>query len=1045
MTDTGERDSRALMMEYIARQLIGPWDGEEERLQERPQARYLTGILFPQEAEAGEDPDLTADIDDDAVGPSSDEGDEDPLALAQQQLPSSVGVSFMLPRWGPVLVEVRAARYEPEGDDWRRRAMPLAGDSAVTLVAPTDGTRRTREKIYDGAASVEAVWRPFGDGALVTVVLVNRRRIAQGGKVDVADCLFQVALRCRAAEGLVGRYPTPFHVSTGQEGEEFALLYRNVPTFAIGHGCAATWSASNSHGVVWVETTYMPRHVTSRVDFELPGAEDVLSLAVLAGIADSRDQVLRRLHGFVDGYDAWADRLEKSITEVDTSLQAAAHRLLERVQDARRRMRAGIALLEEDAVVREAFALANKAMLMQMIHSRAPFARRRAWTDPLPDAPDYEDRKRYWCWRPFQLAFLLLTMESLTADSCPDREIVDLIWFPTGGGKTEAYLGAMAFTIFYRRLTRGDLGSGVTVMTRYTLRLLTAQQFQRAATLACACELIRSGNEDRMGSTPVSIGIWVGGANSPNSYADAVRLLEQIREREQTTTSFQLELCPWCGTELLPSGDAPANAWGVHAANDAFRFMCPNQGCQFRDSLPISSVDEDLYNRPPTILIGTVDKFARLAWEARAGVFLGSGDTPGPSLIVQDEFHLISGPLGTIVGLYEAAFDAAMATHGARPKILASTATIRRALEQSRGVFGREVALFPSAGLDADDSYFVRFDHSRPDRLYVGVMPQGHTPLTAMVHLSAALLQAPVEEPLESPYDDAYWTLVVYHNSLRELGKTVTLAHDDIPARIKVIASAEDSERQLSDDDILELTSNIPAADIPRNLERLTTPKGQPGAVAFAASTNMISVGVDVPRLGLMLVAGQPKTTAEYVQATSRVGRSAGGIVVTLYSPSKPRDRSHYESFVPYHSALYRYVEPTSVTPFSIPARQRALHAALVILARSARGWASNEDAASFDPVDPVWGQVLEEFLHRVAAADPDECHAVRSHLEQLEAEWGDLRRRAESQGGLRYRAYGRQQVGLLRRYSERGPGWPTLDSMRNIDVEVRMAVRGAD
>ena len=989
MTETNGRDSRALMLEYVARQLIGPWDGEDELLRERPQARYLTGILFPQEADAGADPDLAADLEDEIADPSADDDeDEDPLALAQQQLPSSVGVSFMLPRWGSVLVEIHAARYESEGDEWRRRAVPLVGESAITLVPPTDGARRTSELIYDGAASVETVWRPFGDGALITVALVNRRRITQGGKVDVADCLFQVTLRCHPAESLIGRYPTPFHINADQEDEEFSLLYRNVPTFAIGHGCAATWPPSTPTGAAWVETTHIPRHITPSVDFDLPDAADALSLSRLAEITDSPQEVLRKLYGFVDGYDAWADRLEKSVVEVDVSQQEAAHRLLERVHGARRRMRAGIVLLEEDPVVREAFAMANKAMLMQMIRSRDPFARRRAWTDPLPDAPDYDDPERHWRWRPFQLAFLLLTMESLAVDSCPDRESVDLIWFPTGGGKTEAYLAAMAFTVFHRRLILGDQGVGVTVMTRYTLRLLTSQQFQRAATLACACELIHRDNEDRMGSIPVSIGIWVGGSNSPNNYAEAVKLLEQIREREQTTGGFQLELCPWCGTELLPSGDAPPEAWGVHAANDAFHFSCPNRSCDFHGFLPVSSVDEDLYNRPPTILIGTVDKFARLAWDERASVFLGAGDPPGPSLIIQDEFHLISGPLGTIVGLYEAAFDSAMAIHAARPKILASTATIRRALEQSKGVFGRKVALFPPAGLDADDSYFVRFDHSRPDRLYLGVMPKGHTPLTAMVHLSAALLQAPVEEPLQAPYDDAYWTLVAYHNSLRELGKTVTLAHDDIPARIKVIASAEDSERQLPDDAILELTSNIPAADIPRNLERLTTPKGRPGSVSFAASTNMISVGVDVPRLGLMLVVGQPKTTAEYVQATSRVGRSGGGIVVTLYSPSKPRDGSHYESFIPYHSALYRYVEPTSVTPFSIPARQRALHAALVILARDARGWASNEQAASFDRTDPDWGQVLDEFLRRVAAADPDERAAVESHLQRLEDEW---------------------------------------------------------
>ena len=409
----------------------------------------------------------------------------------------------------------------------------------------------------------------------------------------------------------------------------------------------------------------------------------------------------------------------------------------------------------------------------------------------------------------------------------------------------------------------------------------------------------------------------------PNKYAQAVALLDKIKNKEWTSVSFQVDLCPWCGTEIIPEGDAPDEAYAVHPANDSFRMTCANPECDFHDHLPVSSVDDDLYDNPPTVLIGTVDKFARLTWEGRAGVFLGAGDDPGPSLIIQDELHLISGPLGTIVGLYEAAFDVVMRRHGARPKIVASTATIRRAEEQVHGVFGRKVVMFPPSGLDADDSYFVRFDRDKPGRLYCGVMPQGHTPLTAMVHLSAALLQAPMEIPLTPPADDAYWTLVAYHNNLRELGKSVTLAHDDIPARMSVIAEAEDDVRPLHDHEILELTSNVPAAEIPGRLELLQRRRGEKGAVSFVASTNMISVGVDVPRLGLMLVSGQPKTTSEYIQATSRVGRGkVDGLVVTMFSPSRPRDRSHYESFVPYHSALYRAVEPTSVTPFAIPARE---------------------------------------------------------------------------------------------------------------------------
>ncbi|MEV0606598.1 helicase-related protein [Polymorphospora rubra] len=1050
MTGSGGRDGRALVLEYVERQLLGPLDGETELLQERPQRRYLTGILFPRDADTGTDPGLSDDISDDLSDSIGEDAGEDPLALAGQQLPSSVALSFFLPQVTSVRVEIETARYVKDGTGWRRRPIALTGDAAMVLSPPAHAARTSRVDMLEGTASLDAVWRPVsGGGVLVTVALVNRCGAGSDGKVDPSDCLFQVRMRCGPMEGLLGPYPSILRLNNDREDEELALLYRKVPTFGVGHGAAAIWPVRTDDGAAWVETSYLPRHGVPSVNFSLPeeaartGAASAMSLSRLMRITNRPGDVFPLLDTFVDAYDEWAVGLEPVAAKVEGELAEAAKRLLERVGRTRKRMRKGVELLRNDPDIREAFGLANRAMLRQMIRTRAPFSGRRSWKDHVPVAPaDYDDPQLGW--RPFQLAFLLLTLESMADPECTDRDTVDLIWFPTGGGKTEAYLGAMAFSIFHRRLRSGDEGAGVTVMTRYTLRLLTAQQFQRAAALACACETIRQENPGVLGSIPISIGIWVGGENSPNSYAEAVKLLETIRNREETRKGFQLELCPWCSTELLPSGDEPDAAWGVRAANDSFGFRCPNAECDFHEGLPISSVDEDLYRNPPTILIGTVDKFARLAWDDQAGVLLGAGATPGPSLIVQDEFHLISGPLGTMVGLYEAAFDTVMGIHGTRPKVLASTATIRRADEQSRGVFGRKVALFPPSGLDADDSYFVRFDRDQPGRLYVGAMPQGHTPLTAMVHLSAALLQAPVEQPLQPPLDDAYWTLLAYHNSLRELGKTVTLAHDDIPARIGVIATAEEDARKLRNDEILELTSNISSVEIPRNLERLSIPKGSKGAVSFAASTNMISVGVDVSRLGVMLVVGQPKTTAEYVQATSRVGRQVPGLVVTLYSPAKPRDRSHYESFVPYHSSLYRYVEPTSVTPFSVPARDRALHAALVVLARHGRGWARNDQAGEFDPDDPRWQRIVDAFLRRVEHVGGGEQREVQRQIAQIQEKWMILLRKAEPEGGLRYRAIGRQQVGLLHRFGGSGDGWATLDSMRSIDVDVRMLVRGA-
>ncbi|OHV66831.1 helicase-related protein [Pseudofrankia sp. BMG5.36] len=1068
---TSSADDRQKIVEYLERQLVGPVDGPDEVLHEAPDRRYLTGLLYPRTEvtsyQVAEQSDEILDEVPGQVGNQTDEADEDPLTLAGQNKPSSVGLSFVTSECSPIIVEIEAARYVPAGrgrddrQEWRRTPIRLVGDDAVRIEPPGDASqaRLTGSKpILDGRASIEVVWRRQGHaGAIVTVSMVNQVRAETHAEMT-AGCLLQVTMQAKPAAGTIERYPSTPHLYGDEETEELELLYRTVPTYAIGHGAAAAWTGNGRETPEWVHTAFLPRQVVPGISFEVAGHEKILDLARLTEFdTEAWPELVRGLNGFVDSYEAWADSLRTRVdSDVPPALRAAAARVISDVDAARTRMRAGVRLLEADPTVRRAFALANRAMHRQMVHSGPSLAGRpHDPADARAVNPDYPADTH--CWRPFQLGFLLLTLEGAATEDSEDRDLVDLIWFPTGGGKTEAYLGLTAFVILLRRLRGGDSAAGTTVITRYTLRLLTAQQFQRAATLICSCELLRRDNEAELGSEPISIGLWVGGGNSPNTYVEARKLLQRLRESEPTTESFQIETCPWCGTRITPGERSENPLWAVRATNNSFEVYCPNHHCPFHERLPLSSVDEDLYERPPTFLVGTVDKFARTVWDPRSGVFFGSGSHPGPSLIIQDEFHLISGPLGTIVGIYEAAFDVLLKHNKARPKFVASTATIRRAEEQTRGVFGREVALFPPAGLEADDSYFVRTDHSAPGRLYTGVMPQGHTPLTALVHLAAALLQAPVDLDLTPSGQDAYQTLVAYHNSLRELGKTITLAHDDIPARVKVIAKDAENPRKLTDDDVVELTSNVASHEIPRVLERLGRAHDQERSVSLAASTNMLSVGVDVPRLALMVVVGQPKTTAEYIQASSRVGRSRErpGLVVTLYSPSKPRDRSHYEGFTSDHAKLYRSVEPTSVTPFSLPARNRALHADLVILARHARGWSGEKDAAQFDQDDPMMTTLLDMFLARASDAEysgakdseakQTEAAEIEQDLWQLAAEWREKALRVDGdEFGLTYRAV-KHQPGLLRRYDEAGDGWPTLDSMRNVDVTVVIKIRGAD
>ncbi|GAA3359796.1 helicase-related protein [Saccharopolyspora gregorii] len=1057
---------RDAILQYLHAQLVGPVDGPDEVLEAQPQQRYLSGILYPKKppqrnGAAGNDPrsDGTADHEpvDEGGGRLSgtEDGDDDPITLSGQDRPSSVGISFVTTSWSAIEISVFAGRYRYRAaNSWEREPVELSGDSSVHLEPPEEGRSGSRDlSVLGGDARVRVRWRPYRSGAIVTAVLVNEQTADVKARLNDAQCFFQVELRCRPVHGALDEYPGRRHLQDDDSADELELMYRSAPVYAVGHGSAADWDridperGTRPGTPASVHTTFLPVHVVPDVAFDVAGPQEVFRLDRLAEAAEEAERTVAELTELVDRYASWLDDTRASLdANLAPHLSAAAGRLLERAGVAVDRMRRGIELVRTDEEVRASFALTNRIMLMQMVHGAAELAGAPHPVEEAPSLPeDYAEPG--FRWRPFQLGFLLLTVEGI-ARECPDRDLVDLIWFPTGGGKTEAYLALAAFTIVHRRRTLGDTGAGTAIITRYTLRLLTAQQFQRTMTLIAACEVVRRERPDVLGAVPISIGIWVGGSNTPNTYAEARRLLGKLQrsldDDAASEQSFQVDSCPWCGTRIMSDPHHDEREIGIEATNDTFRIHCLNPSCPFCTGLPVSSVDEDLYVHPPTLLMGTVDKFARTVWEERTGVFFGAGSTPGPSLIIQDEFHLISGPLGTVVGLYEAAFDVLMARHGARPKIIAATATIRDADEQVRGVFGREVALFPPSGIDAADSYFVRMRTDSPGRAYAGVMPQGHTPLTGLVHLAAAQLQAPKDVALSAEVEDSYSTLVAYHNSLRELGKTRTLARDDIPSRIAVIAAADDDRRRLDDDDIVELTSNVSASAIPKILERLARPHSSSDAVSFLASTNMLSVGVDIGRLGLMTVVGQPKTTAEYIQATSRVGRGRGrpGLVVTLYSPSKPRDRSHYESFVPYHSALYKSVEPSSVTPFSVAARERALHACLVVLVRHALGLQSNEDAARFDSADPELAQLLTAFLDRARRADPDEAERVETHLRHRGEEWARWLDEAAVEGGLVYRAADRKRPKLLRRHAEQGRGWATLDSMRSVDVNATVWVR---
>jgi hypothetical protein len=1043
-------DPRQELVSSLHRRLVGPAFGAHELLEAPPDREYLMGTLYPQEADLRRQLDLAAE---ELDGAGTESGAEDtapaadPVPESNSWLPSSLGLSFYT---DATTIDVRCAgaRYKTlaatgeRGRRWER--IPLPEETHAL------GPDRDHVPVLDGRAEIRIRRRAFGSGQLVTVALVNiaHHEPTLGKATQWDRMLFQIELEARPADGDVLPYPSVRLASRDPEEQELRLQYRHVRTHAVGHGCAVEerYAAPDERGeraVTALKAAVMPEAEVSGVRAAGFTGSPVLNVLHLADPSVPLPQLHEELAEFAADYRAWY--VGQLNTEVPAWGREAADRVLARVNAAVTRIESGVRTLCDPArpELQHAFRTANRAMALQMRHSaRDQAGERRARRDAvLLDPEPSQDA----VWRPFQLAFFLLALDGVADPRHRDRTTADLIWFPTGGGKTEAYLLLAAFAMVLRR--GEEDGGGTAVLSRYTLSLLTTQQFQRAATTVCALETLRRADPARYGDEPFSIGLWVGEATSPNSYEKARAVFDDVRGAARPDDVFILDRCPWCGTRIMPAHKSPdIGDYGVRATADSFTFYCPRQECAFHDELPVAVVDEQLYDRPPTFVLGTVDKFARLAWEPRSGRLFGagSGNRP-PSLVIQDELHLLTGPLGTTVGLYEAAvLGLCTDRDGIGPKVVASTATIRRSGEQIRALYGSRAQLFPPAGLDARHSYFAEPDTSRPGRRYLGVMAQGHTAGRAAVATAAAMLQGAYELPEE--HRDAYWTLVAYHHSLRELGRTVTAAADDIPAQLTGLDSGS-GVRALPDHQVQELTSNLPRAEQPVLLDRLEKPWSDPQSVSFLPCTNMLSVGIDVKRLALMLMQGQPKTTAEYIQATSRVGRhTVPGLVVTFFNATRPRDRSHYETFDVYHRSLYRHVEPTSVTPWSVPSRRRALHAALVILVRHRLGLAAENQAGHILDRLPDVEALVDELAVRAAAGEPYAADAVRKELAGLLADWEDAAREARKEGReLYYRSQGKGQSNLIKSFEQRYGLWETPNSMRNVDRECQVMVKGAD
>ncbi|MCU6792464.1 helicase-related protein [Paenibacillus sp. WQ 127069] len=924
----------------------------------------------------------------------------------------------------------------------------------------------------------------------ITALLVNTHQGGYNGRNSIMQPVIEIST-VENPDIHFEVYSNREHANNNDSEEKsLELLYRDKKIYATGHGVSVNWNVDDTgHGSITTE--YMPTYEVPQMDFDISRKKvdnKAFSMKFLSDLdnTDKKDKIIS-MRTLVDAYASWISDIQEESKRIDDRYKDTARGHILDCLDSCNRMYYGLDLLEKNEEAYVSFQLANRAMFMQRIHARIQK------NDYYPDDSELQNTMAslnyYDCddkehqWRPFQLAFLLLSLRSIVEPECKERDLVDLIWFPTGGGKTEAYLGLTAVTIFYRRLTDLEKSGGTTVIMRYTLRLLAAQQFLRAGTLICACESIRKDCEKRreypsykLGKERITIGLWIGGTHTPNKNEDARKHLKSLlavnkndlREMKDRHNKFQILKCPWCGTKLVKDVDSTTGKligeWGYLMQNEKrFRMFCCQEGCEFETALPIQVVDEELYNNPPTLLFGTVDKFAMLPWKNDAGSFFATSSlNRTPELIIQDELHLISGPLGTIIGLYETAIDALCSSKGLKPKIIASTATIRRAKDQVSSLYNREVKQFPSPGIDANDSFFAYEADKieKPGRMYVGIMPSGKTKAMMEVRTIAALLQR--VHMMNLPYEikDKFWTLAVYFNSLRDLSKCMTLVDDDVKDFIRRTAQRfgrSNSARPIGSAD--ELTSRISTSQLNETLEKLeqleyskSNQEEKKYPINVLLATNMISVGVDVARLNVMLLVGQPKLTSEYIQASSRIGRTYPGVAFTLYDGSKSRDRSHYEQFKAYHESFYKYVEPTGVTPFSKPARDRALHAIIVSLMRHKYGISRDTDAAMFvqgmDGIKDIESYILSRIKEINDRLDFDFTDKTNEILKEMSEFWSDWKLKVEITEGKNF-YYGDRYIAseppsdskrLMKAFGQESSdaAKETLTSMRNVDRSVR-------
>jgi hypothetical protein len=917
------------------------------------------------------------------------------------------------------------------------------------------------------------IYTNYSDKYYIKAVIENKTLIPKDKfsllkeKVNQLSC-FQIEVRIESGN-LVPFRNYKAHLYKTDEDKMLDYLYRDKLAFGIGHNTACNWENSQSPKIPqWIQSTFLPEYDVKNQSSETDKIKgDILNIKNLSVYNSDTESIISNLTQVAKAYKNWIEEESKSANGNELGLKN-----IEKCEQIYDRIINGVKLLSENQNALRAFQLSNTAIYLQFFQSQQHFSKKKegfeVWERSKPLQNKFQDYRtlpfpsdRIPEWRPFQLAFILQCLASFVEENSNEKELIDLLYFPTGGGKTEAYLAVSAFLIFWRRIQYPDSYDGVNIIIRYTLRLLSAQQFERASKLILACEFIRSNHTD-LGDKPVSIGFWVGKQTIPNYLNDGREKLEYAQNKlnqgnQYIINPFQLSNCQWCNTKIISRINEKDKAHQIgHRTNGQLKSHCLNNACHFSEQnggLPIVLIDEDIYLNPPTILFATVDKFASLAWKGESTKFFNNGSNRKPELIIQDELHLLNGTLGSLVGL----FENALLQLCDNPKIIASTATVKNVDKQIQGLYGREARIFPQYATNSDDTFFSKvIEESK--RKYIGILPTGKTTVVTNLQLLASLLFARLEvwkKSSDKKEVDNFWTILSYFKSLKEIGRFSNKINSELKPIIKQLQvrylnnnlhSERSNYSKLSYRNI-ELTSRIPNEKIKKNLDKLEIEFNgninEHKAYDLVLATNMISVGLDVSRLGLMIMNGMPPNTAEYIQASSRVARKNEGLVITLYDPFNSRDLSYFEDFIQFHKTFYKQVEPLSVTPFAENALDKMLFTLILAYFRHTTPYTANNAATALID-DKVKNELRNNLLqlfqnHHFAQND---LKLITEKIDNILRDW---KYKIDAQKDLKYFWRGHPKDSLIVPIQEKKNDDDTLtamQSMRSVEPSTEILIR---